>query len=59
VNTVYRYAASQQPSAAQSDFLQSLEKGFEASGYRLRALLQQIATSEAFYAGSQPSDQSS
>lgn len=59
VNTVYRYAASQQPSAAQSDFIQSLEGGFEASGYRLRALLQQIATSEDFYAASLASDQSS
>jgi hypothetical protein len=59
VNTVYRYAASQQPSAAQQDFIEALQAGFSTSGYRLRALLQQLATSEAFYAAALPGDQSS
>jgi hypothetical protein len=59
VNTVYRYAASQQPTAAQQDFIKALETGFSTSGYRLRALLQQLATSEAFYAAALPGDPSS
>jgi len=57
VNTVYRYGANQPASAANREFLQALESGFSASGYRLRALLQQIATSEAFYGASLPADQ--
>jgi hypothetical protein len=59
VNTVYRYAASQQPSAAQQDFIKALQAGFSTSGYRLRALLQQLATSKAFYAAALPGDPSS
>lgn len=59
VNTVYRYAASQPPSTAQQEFIEALQAGFSASGYRLRALLQQLATSEAFYAAALPGEQSS
>lgn len=59
VDTVYRYAASRQPTAAQQEFIKALQTGFSTSGYRLRALLQQLATSEAFYAAALPADQSS
>jgi hypothetical protein len=40
----------------QRDLLQSLNTQFAESGYRLRDLLQQLATSDAFYAvaGDQP-----
>jgi hypothetical protein len=59
VNTVYRYGASRPPSAAQQDFIKALESGFSTAGYRLRALLQQLATSESFYTVSPAGDQSS
>lgn len=56
VNTVYRYAGGPQGAELQRDLLQSLNTQFAESGYRLRDLLQQLATSDAFYAvaGDQP-----
>ena len=57
VDTVYRYAGGPQDASVQRTLLESLTAHFAASGYRLRDLLQQIATSEDFYAVSTPVDQ--
>lgn len=59
VNTVYRYAGGPQDATVQRDLLQSLNTQFAESGYRLRDLLQQLTTSDAFYAVLTPPDQTS
>jgi hypothetical protein len=57
VETVYRYAGGPQDASVQRALLESLNAQFAESGYRLRELLQEIATSEDFYAVSAPREQ--
>tara|TARA_R110002124_G_scaffold68091_8_gene184655 strand:+ start:9495 stop:11120 length:1626 start_codon:yes stop_codon:yes gene_type:complete len=58
VNTVYRFAGGPENTASQRELLQSLNTQFAASGYRLRDLLLQLATSNDFYAVAPPDDPS-
>ncbi len=56
VNTVYRYAGGPQDDTVQGPLLQTLNAQFADSGYRLRDLLRQIATSDDFYSVSVSDD---
>lgn len=49
VNTVYRYATGRPSVDVERELVAALEQEFAASGYRLRELLERIATHEKFY----------
>jgi hypothetical protein len=53
-NQLYSYGTGRAPQRDEREFVRWLEAGFAESGYRLRSLLRDIATSDAFYAVSQP-----
>jgi len=53
IDTVYAFAAGRAPVSGERAFMLHLGERFAASGYRLRALLRALATSEAFYAVSE------
>jgi hypothetical protein len=48
VRRMYGYATSFLPRAAEDDVVTALTAGFEASGYRIKALMSAIATSPGF-----------
>ncbi len=49
VNRVFAYSVGRPLAKGETEFVQYLESGFAADGYRLPALLKRLATSEAFY----------
>lgn len=53
-NQLYSYAAGRAPGRDERDFVRFLEAGFADSGYSLKSLLSEIATSDAFFAISKP-----
>jgi hypothetical protein len=53
-NQLYSYAAGRAPERDEREFVRYLEASFAESGYSLQALLRDIATSDAFYAVTQP-----
>ena len=53
-NQLYSYAAGRAPERDEREFVRYLEDGFSDSGYSLKSLLRDIATSDAFYAVSEP-----
>jgi hypothetical protein len=50
VNRVYAYGLGRTPTQGEAAWMKYLTEKFAADGYRLRALLRRIATSDAFYA---------
>ena len=57
INQVYSYAAGRAPERNEREFIRYLEAKFAQSGYNLKTLLSDIATSEALYAVTKPSFQ--
>ncbi|NKB43730.1 MAG: DUF1592 domain-containing protein [Alphaproteobacteria bacterium] len=53
-NQLYSYAAGRAPERDEREFVRYLESEFAESGYSLKVLLRDIATSDAFYAVTQP-----
>ncbi len=53
-NQLYSYAAGRSPERDEREFVRYLEAGFSKSGYSLKILLRDIATSDAFYAVTKP-----
>ncbi len=53
-NQLYSYAAGRAPEREEREFMRYLEAKFTESGYSLRSLLRDIATSEAVYAVTRP-----
>ena len=49
VNRLYSYALGRVPAPGEMEFLNYLQKGFAADGYRLPDLMRRIAASDAFY----------
>jgi len=58
VGTLYKYAAGRAPVPGEAAWLKWLNDRFAADGYRLVDLLRTIATSDGFYAVSQPASAS-
>ena len=54
VETVYRYAVGREPSHGERRLIRHLERRLEESGYRLAALLRDVATSEGFRTATRP-----
>lgn len=54
VGTLYKYAAGRAPAPGEAGWLKWLNDRFAADGYRVVDLLRTIATSDGFYAVSQP-----
>ena len=53
-NQLYAYATGRAPERNEREFVRYLEAEFAESGYSVRTLLRDIATSDAFYAVTQP-----
>lgn len=53
-NQLYSYAVGRAPARDEREFVRYLETGFAKSGYSVKNLLSDIATSDAFYVISQP-----
>jgi hypothetical protein len=53
-NQLYSYATGRAPERNEREFVRYLETEFAESGYSLKTLLRDIATSDAFYVVSQP-----
>ena len=53
-NQLYSYAVGSAPARDEREFVRYLETGFAKSGYSVKNLLSDIATSDAFYVISQP-----
>lgn len=56
VENVYRYAVGREPENTERRLLRHLERRLEASDYRLRDLLREVATSEGFRTATRPKE---
>ena len=57
-NQIYSYATGRAPERNEREFVRYLEASFAESGYSLKSLLSDIATSNAFFAVSEPENRS-
>lgn len=57
VKRLYSYGVARKMEPADNDYLEHLQERFATRGYRVRALMQEIATSQGFFAVSLPQNQ--
>ncbi|MHB1206133.1 MAG: DUF1585 domain-containing protein, partial [Rhodospirillaceae bacterium] len=55
LNRLVSYGLGRLPEKSEAEWVKNLEKGFAASGYRVRDLMHTIAVDPIFYKASKPS----